>query len=111
MSLSLDRTRGAAERTVRIAPDTDTVRLQVEIDEAADAGPYTLLLRADSAHEPYRAEGLVPRSAGPYRFVEAAIPRAAWAAGLVTVNVSAGHGQDGQGARAWTLRVVVDSGS
>ncbi len=111
VSLSLDRTRGSAERTVRIAPGIDTVRLQVEVDDAVEADTYSLEVRSGTTREPYRAEGLPARTAGPYQFVEAAVPRAAWAAGLVTVSVNAEHGRDRKGEGSWTLRIVSDPGS
>ncbi|HEX7326859.1 MAG TPA: hypothetical protein VF292_16135 [Rhodanobacteraceae bacterium] len=64
-----DPRRGASLTQVRIPPDTGRVRLQAEVDSDSPGTRYTLII-ADGQRTLIRARNLVPRRAGPYRYVQ-----------------------------------------
>lgn len=110
ITLLADVSRGtgdAAAVAVRLPPAGVAVRLQAEAArvEPASAGAdarYVLRIRAP-AREVFQARGLLARSEGAYRFVEATVPPATLAAGDYRVSLAAEG--DGAATQEWTLRV------
>ncbi|MFC4820920.1 hypothetical protein [Dokdonella ginsengisoli] len=110
ITLLADLSRSAGDATgiaVRLPAANAAVRLQAEtasVEPASPATParYVLRIRAP-ARDVFEAHGLVARTEGAYRFVEATLPPATLAAGDYRVSLAAEG--DGAAAQEWTLHV------
>jgi hypothetical protein len=107
--LVADVNRGAARSSLKITRGAPAVRLQVEVPEPSTDTGYTIRIDDAQGHRLFEGAGLAVRAAGPYRFVEAAVPAAALGPGDRTVSLT------GSGARAggsvtnrWEVTGVVD---
>lgn len=100
ITLLADRQRGVDDQPVVIPRDAAFVRLQLEVDDAADSARFALEIE-DAGRVVFGATDLAPRTAGAYRFVEAEVPRRLLAGGERVVRVHAGSTD----ARTWTLRI------
>ncbi|MCC6173546.1 MAG: hypothetical protein IT481_16120 [Gammaproteobacteria bacterium] len=83
--LLAERGRGSATRVVDLAADASRVRLQLELpsDERAAA----VRLRDARGRETFRSAMLPAIEVGPYRLIEADIPRTAFVDGPTTVEL------------------------
>ncbi|HEY0178583.1 MAG TPA: hypothetical protein VGC30_02995 [Dokdonella sp.] len=100
--LLADASRGAeAPNDVVIPRGAGQVRVQAEID-ASDTHARYVLSVADGAATVFVADALAPRQSGPYRFVEAVMPAAAFGADVRRIGLRA-QGAD-HDASAWTVR-------
>lgn len=110
ITLLADLSRGAGDATgvtVRLPAVGSVVRLQAETASAdapsAETGArYVLRIRAPK-RDVFEAHGLVARTEGAYRFVEATLPPATLTAGDYRVSLAAEG--DAAAAQEWTLRV------
>ncbi len=110
ISLLADLSRSAGDATgiaVRLPAANAAVRLQAETASVEPASSvtqarYVLRIRAP-ARDVFEAHGLVARTEGAYRFVEATLPPATLAAGDYRVSLAAEG--DGAAAQEWTLHV------
>jgi hypothetical protein len=88
ITLLADRQRGAASDAFAVPRAATVVRLQVEVADADAATRYALDV-ADGARVVFHDDALAVRTAGPYRFVEARVPRSALEPGERKVTVHA----------------------
>jgi hypothetical protein len=97
--------QGTPGASVRIPRDAPSVRLQVEVADG-DAGSRYALQLTGAHGQVFAAQGLVPRTSGPYRFVEVAITSALLGSGDYRVGVTF----DGaaQPLQEWTLHTQTD---
>jgi hypothetical protein len=89
ITLLATRERGARsgpDATVTIARTAQAARLQVEVIDGNDATRYTLSV-ADATHTLVDMRGLVAKTVGPYRFVEATLVAASLREGALQVRV------------------------
>lgn len=98
ITILADRQRGAASDAYPVPRAATSVRLQVEVADAVPAVRYALVV-SDGTTVVFRSEALDARTAGPYRFVEARVPRDALAPGVRNVSVRAA-GSDADAASA-----------
>ncbi|HUD43038.1 MAG TPA: hypothetical protein VMR06_13690 [Dokdonella sp.] len=101
ISLRLAATRGEAA-PLRLPASGGWLRLQVEVADST-AGTYALTVR-DGADVRFHASGLAPRHAGPYAYVEAAIPAAAAGPGRRQVELVPAGAPDA--AAIWQLETT-----
>ena len=86
--LLTDTNRGGTRPLVHLAYDAVTVRLQTEVPGPPRDVSYSLRV-ADAAGTPvFEKSHLATRAAGPYTFVEAAVPAAVFGAGPQTIFLS-----------------------
>jgi hypothetical protein len=100
ITLLADRQRGPEGESIAVPKNATSVRLQLEVDDAAQTARYALEIE-EAGHVVYGADDLAPRTAGAYRFVEAEVPKRVLANGERVVRVRAGAAY----ARSWTLRI------
>jgi hypothetical protein len=100
ITLLADRQRGTGVEAIDVPREAKTIRLEVETDRL-DAR-YALRIE-DETHETFQVDGLAPRVAGPYMFVEALVPKSALDGGEHTVRlrVSGGNAQ----SASWSIRL------
>jgi hypothetical protein len=100
ITLLADRQRGAGVEAIDVPREVKTIRLEIETDRR-DAR-YALRIE-DEGHETFQVDGLVPRVAGPYVFVEALVPKSALDGGEHTVRlrVSDAHAESAN----WSIRL------
>ena len=99
ITLLADRQRGVEDASVAVPKDATSVRLQLEVDGAAETERYAIDIE-EAGRVVYGAGDLAARTAGAYRFVEAEVPKRVLANGERIVRVHAGAY-----ARSWTLRI------
>ena len=88
ITILADRQRGSAPDAYAVPRAASTVRLQIEVADADPATRYVLEI-ADGARVVYGSDALTVRIAGPYRFVEARVPRKALGPGERVVTLHA----------------------
>lgn len=101
ISLRLAATRGEAA-PLRLPASSGWLRLQAEVADAT-AGPYTLTVR-EGPNVRFQASGLALRRAGPYAYVETAIPAAA--AGPGTRQVELAPAGASAAVATWQLETI-----
>ena len=100
ITLLADRQRGVEDESAAVPKDATSVRLQLEVDAAAETERYAIDIE-EAGRVVYGVGDLAARTAGAYRFVEADVPKRVLANGERVVRVHAG----GAYARNWTLRI------
>jgi hypothetical protein len=85
-------------------PHADRLRVQIEVDAPATKTRFTLSI-ADSNHVVFTARELVPRTSGPYRFVEVAVPSRLLGPGNRRITLAA---DDVTGAEPSTWDITVN---
>jgi hypothetical protein len=73
MTLLASAQRGDNTTTFELPAHADQLRVQVEVDASAPKTRFTVSV-ADLSHVVFVARELEPRTSGPYRFVEVAVP-------------------------------------
>jgi hypothetical protein len=101
ITLLADRQRGAESEAIAVPRAARTIRLQVEVDADAPDARYALDVE-EAGRVVFNADALVARTAGPYRFVEAVVPKDVLAPREHTVRVRATGTAD---SRTWVVRV------
>lgn len=103
MTLLASAQRGDGKNTFDLPAHAHQMRLQVEVDAPTTKTRFTVSI-ADSGHVVFTARGLEPRTSGPYRFVEIALPAPVLGPGNRHVTLTADEGT-GADASTWDITV------
>ena len=111
VTLVADVSRGAARPLLDIEAGAGAVRLQAEVPEQAPKALYSLRIQDAVGQSLFEGTMLKVHTAGPYRFVEAVVPRAVLGPGERTVSLTASNAAASVPATfVWHIGGVVGAG-
>lgn len=109
VTLLTDTSRGGSRPLIRLASDVVTVRLQTEVPGPPRNVSYSIRVDDAAGTSVFEKSHLTTHVAGPYIFVEAAVPVEAFGAGVRTISLTV----EGAAATAvpeyrWQINTVRD---
>jgi hypothetical protein len=103
VTLAIAQQRSGGARTIVLPIHTGDIRLQAEIADTSTQAKRYLLTIGDAQNPSFVVDNLVPRTLGPYRFVETIVPVRALRPGRQSIQVVEEGGKGA--AESWDVEI------